>query len=134
MNEHEIGILDVLKRRGYEVLRTGWPDFLVSRTVKGHLLFAGIEVKSLRDFVSEEQIRMHRMLESFGLPVNVLKQESPQLGPPGINKRLRHAILTRIEGGNAIQLVEWRLGDRSPVAGSMEGMSRAENSKGPESL
>lgn len=109
MNDHEADVREVLTRRGYEVFSRGWPDFLISRRLNGHELFAGVEVKSERDFVSDEQLRMHALLESFGLPVNVMVGDD-------LYRRLRHARVARVAEGTSIQLCEWRLGDRTPRA------------------
>ncbi len=75
MNALETKISDSLRKQGWTVLKRGWPDFLIYREQAGRLLVAGVEVKSDRDTLSEQQEAMHRILRAVGLPVHTLRPE-----------------------------------------------------------
>lgn len=70
MNENERLVHDALTGSGYEVLRSGWPDFLVTHPT-GRVF--GLEWKELgtRDLVRPNQERMHDALARAGLPTLV---------------------------------------------------------------
>lgn len=61
-------VYDHYQKYGWQVLRNGWPDFLL---VKGQKV-VGIEAKSATDKLSTEQKRMHTVLARVGLPVHVV--------------------------------------------------------------
>jgi hypothetical protein len=66
MNENEQKIAKALQDRGFEVLRNGWPDFLVMSKEwdRGFCM----EYKHHGDKVRPEQKRMHLALARFGIP------------------------------------------------------------------
>src|SRR5438094_498260 len=81
MNALETKISDALAKRGWPVIRRGWPDFLIYREGQaGQYRVAAVEVKSDSDHLSEQQEEMHRVLRAVGLPVHVLR-------PDFVNKR-----------------------------------------------
>jgi hypothetical protein len=58
-----------LIREGWELHRRGWPDFLAVKDGKLRL----IEVKAGKDKLTEEQKRVHELLRSAGLDVEVVR-------------------------------------------------------------
>jgi hypothetical protein len=73
MNDGEHKIFDALTQRGFEVMRRGWPDFLVM-TKNWNSGFA-LEYKSATDSVRPEQERMHSALARFGLKTYIAGPE-----------------------------------------------------------
>jgi Holliday junction resolvase len=71
MTEEEEKLCRALTDKGFEVLRRGWPDFLVLNGTHG---FA-IELKIGNDKVSEDQTRMHEALARFGIRVFVARED-----------------------------------------------------------
>ena len=72
MNGSEKFVSEELAKKGFKVLRRGWPDFLViDKDGKVH----GVGVQSPPDGVSEDQIEMHYHLGKSGIPVSVVKLE-----------------------------------------------------------
>jgi len=73
MNDSEQRLFDALSKKGFEVLRRGWPDFLVmdKNWSRGYAL----ELKMGKDRVSPEQARMHAALARFGLPTYVARED-----------------------------------------------------------
>ena len=66
MNSYEQAVFDNLtKRRGFRVLRNGWPDFLVLN--KDETRGFALELKKGTDKLSSEQIEMHKALARFGI-------------------------------------------------------------------
>lgn len=69
MNLRESKIYEsLLSYRGTTVYRRGWPDFLVVRNG----VVSCVEVKSKIDSPSEEQLQIHKALESCGISVNLV--------------------------------------------------------------
>jgi hypothetical protein len=58
----------LLSYHGTTVYRRGWPDFLVVRNGT----VSCVEVKSKSDSPSEEQLQIHKALESCGINVNLV--------------------------------------------------------------
>lgn len=67
--EKEIGGL--IKDRGYGILHSGWPDFLVFNSREAFM----VEVKDIGDRLRENQSVMHKTLKRFGVPVRVIKRK-----------------------------------------------------------
>jgi VRR-NUC domain len=98
MNDLELRIKAMLEKRGYEVLRNGWPDFLcVGTSPYGNRpTLMGVEVKSPNDDLSPDQIRMHQVLGAARIPIFVVKGGAG-VGPAEL-PALRHTyLLTRTE-------------------------------------
>ena len=57
--------------RGYTVLKDGWPDFLVYKTVNGQKDIRAVEVKLNVDAVRPNQQENHRILNMLGVPVDI---------------------------------------------------------------
>jgi hypothetical protein len=69
MNLRESKIYEsLLSYHGTTVYRRGWPDFLVVRNGT----VSCVEVKSKSDSPSEEQLQIHKALESCGINVNLV--------------------------------------------------------------
>jgi hypothetical protein len=64
MNPSERSVRDELHRRGFVVLRAGWPDLLVLRPDGSGF---GLELKGPGQAPTPEQLRMHAALARFGL-------------------------------------------------------------------
>ena len=100
MNKHEQVAYDAMVKKGWTVLRNGWPDFLVlnQKTVTvpkiveeyGNTRYqydvekvviegCGIEfkAKATGDKLRPEQIAMHEGMKALGIPVHVLTNGSP---------------------------------------------------------
>ncbi|HEV2521971.1 MAG TPA: VRR-NUC domain-containing protein [Candidatus Acidoferrales bacterium] len=60
-----------LKKEGWNITRTGWPDFLCWRDMNGEKQVMCIEVKGPGDKLSAAQVVNHAILISAGLPVHV---------------------------------------------------------------
>ena len=94
MNSNEQKVAEYLqKKRGFRVIRRGWPDFLCVRQEYNKITksytgrFSGIvavEVKAGKDRLSEDQAIVHAVLKLAGIPTYVLKPEQipdrPKLG------------------------------------------------------
>lgn len=81
MNDSEAAIAEACEKRGYTVLRNGWPDLLVLDEQR-HRVFA-IEVKVGKDRVSPAQSAMHAALARAGVPVHVASEPDLAAGLPG---------------------------------------------------
>jgi len=72
MIDSEKAIKKLLERRGYKVLKDGYPDFLTI-TPNGTLEF--VEVKSGMDRLSRKQKDVFRLLEKFGMTVYIYNEK-----------------------------------------------------------
>jgi hypothetical protein len=90
-NQLEDSVRTALERRGFTVLRNGWPDFMAiaKHSDPNRATGFALEVKSNGDDLSEEQVKMHEALRKFGVPVLVARQNFEAV----IRKRGR-ALLT----------------------------------------
>lgn len=71
LNITETSVMLELQEKGFEVYRTGWPDFLAHRNGK----IIAVEVKSKTDKLRKEQAAVHRLLASAGVKVYVVYPE-----------------------------------------------------------
>jgi hypothetical protein len=69
MNANETIVYDQLHRRGFTVLRGGWPDFLALKDGSG----LGVEVKIQHATLTRSQQAMKSALAGLGLPVLVVR-------------------------------------------------------------
>ena len=67
-------VYDHLKRDGFDVLKSGYPDFMVQRNGRYSGVCA-IEVKQGTDKVRPNQKMMHDMFKDAGIPVYVIRPE-----------------------------------------------------------
>ena len=74
-NHAEEKFLRVALSKGDELLRSGWPDFMLLRDGK----FMGVEVKRGSDRVSPSQAKMFAALERIGLAVFVWNPAMPDM-------------------------------------------------------
>jgi hypothetical protein len=65
---NEVPVIGALENAGYEVLKGGWPDLLAAKD--GGLRF--IEIKGPGDKLSAKQARLHKLLLSIGIKVEVV--------------------------------------------------------------
>ena len=82
MIKNEIQAIQEYEKRGYRVLKNGWPDFLAYREIDGKLEVVAVEVKAGTDTVKPEQRENHKILHQLGIPVDVYWVESPASGTP----------------------------------------------------
>lgn len=97
MNQNERIILDALQKRGFSVLRNGWPDFLCIKNAYDPRTrqYIGlpnsamcVEVKAGKDKLSAEQKAVHATLIKCGLPVYTVRAEDGDAGIPfGRNRK-----------------------------------------------
>jgi hypothetical protein len=74
MTEHEAKIDGELRKRGYGVLVSGWPDRLCFRKrPDGSIEAFCIEIKANGDHVKPNQILAHSILIAAGLPTHVVR-------------------------------------------------------------
>ncbi len=66
----EVFVAEALNH-GYEIYRSGWPDFLIKNKHTGEYRF--IEVKSPSDRLSDNQLVMFAALENLGIVVEVFR-------------------------------------------------------------
>ena len=74
VNNFEQRVYDHLKSEGFDVLRSGYPDFMVQRNGRYSGVCA-IEVKQGTDKVRPNQEIMHDMFKDAGIPVYVIRPE-----------------------------------------------------------
>ena len=74
VNNFEQKVYDHLKREGFDVLRSGYPDFMVQRNGRYSGICA-VEVKQGADKVRLNQEIMHNMFKDAGIPVYVIRPE-----------------------------------------------------------
>jgi hypothetical protein len=98
MNMREKYFYNLLLESGYEVQRNGWPDFLCRRIHRDREYICAVEVKHRLDRLSPSQVAMHRLLESVGIPVNVLCASAAPVALKTVNS------LGRNDVGNEILL------------------------------
>jgi VRR-NUC domain len=63
---------NALEKRGWTVLKGGWPDFICTRVVNGKIEMCMVEVKAEDSELSDRQVQMHRILRDLGIPVHIL--------------------------------------------------------------
>jgi VRR-NUC domain len=79
MNATERMVKEMLEKRGFRVLRNGWPDFFALRKdVVGWDIMA-VEVKNGKDTASDAQEKMHRALDAAHIPVFIARLNSDQV-------------------------------------------------------
>jgi hypothetical protein len=77
MTEHEAKIDGELRKRGYGVLVSGWPDRLCFRKrPDGSIEAFCVEIKANGDQVKPNQILAHSILIAAGLPTHVVRTEA----------------------------------------------------------
>jgi hypothetical protein len=80
VNASEQVVREELEQRGFTVYRNGWPDFLAVRKTqlqgKECLGVMGIEVKSGKDKLSEQQAIIHRILRQARFPIHVVSTQT----------------------------------------------------------
>jgi hypothetical protein len=74
VKDFEQKVYEHLKREGFDVLRSGYPDFMVKRNGRYSGVCA-IEVKQGSDKVRPNQTEMHDMFKDAGIPVYVVRPE-----------------------------------------------------------
>ena len=83
MNSFEKKVKLYLEGLGFEVLRNGYPDFMIRRLgqYKGqHKGLACVEVKNRNDKLRPEQVRMIDAFKELGLPTYILRPQDFEKG------------------------------------------------------
>ena len=83
MNSFERKVKVYLEGLGFEVLRNGYPDFMVRKKGpkwKGHTGLACVEVKSRSDKLRTEQAKMIDAFKELGLPTYILRPQDFERG------------------------------------------------------
>jgi len=100
MNKTEAKIKKELEKRGFVVLRNGWPDFFVLnenyKKSKGETYAFCCEVKKPGTYLSSEQIIIHSALKSAGLPCYVAYQPEDVIEKRGrqcINRPIKNLLI-----------------------------------------
>jgi len=75
VKDFENKVYKALEREGFDVLRSGYPDFLVRRNGK-YGGVAAVEVKQGSDKVRDNQKEMHKLFNEAGIPVYVIRPEN----------------------------------------------------------
>ncbi|HLZ49239.1 MAG TPA: hypothetical protein VKP61_00675 [Candidatus Acidoferrum sp.] len=92
LTPHEREIVEALAGRGFEILRNGWPDFLVrAMSASGYAVTFGVEVKRKGEVARREQKLMHFALEQVGIPVILVRDR----------RNLRRRVTAILENGSA---------------------------------
>jgi len=110
MRASERAVSEGLKRKGFTVLRGGWPDFLAFvRREDGSLVITAVEVKEETGRLSQKQREMRRILGEYGIPVSVVRMINvgdevicQVEGPvhPRIGQRWKHRVADFLGGGD----------------------------------
>ena len=102
MSQYEENVARALKAAGWDLLRTGWPDFLCFRKspVDGNLELAAVEVKKGDELPRPSQIKMHSMLSLIGIHTYICRTDASQaismvVGQPGFTCDRCHQRATR---------------------------------------
>lgn len=109
MTEFERKIKWHLERRGFTVLKRGWPDFLCfdDGWRDGRLMC--VEVKSKGDKLTPEQVLMHKMLKNAGIPVYVANEKTYEKLKMGAKAIFSQSSLENIK--NSLQEIKTRAFD-----------------------
>jgi len=122
MNDQEEAVYKALTRRGFEVLRNGWPDFLVLD--KDWKRGFALEMKRGGDRVSPAQARMHKALARFGISVQVAREDFTRAVRRNGRKLLLPEDLSKLEWDLAsMKRSQWELNSR--VEGLEKSLSEA---------
>ena len=79
MNSFEKKVKLYLEGLGYEVLRNGYPDFMIRRLGRYEGL-ACVEVKNVNDKLRPEQVKMIDALKKAGLPTYIIRPQDFEKG------------------------------------------------------
>lgn len=117
MNDFEKRCHDTLRRQGFEVLRNGWPDFLVL-TPDWKRGFA-LELKRRHDSLRPEQERMHSALARFGVLTHVVRDDFQKvLGAAG------HKLLFPTDVGKLSDSLRKQLNEVARMREQVEQMTQ----------
>ncbi len=70
-NKREQTVKEEALKLGWDVLRSGWPDFLLYNKYTNEAIF--LEVKSFGDCLSKDQKKMHKVLRQLGFDVRMIR-------------------------------------------------------------
>ena len=75
VKDFENKVYKALEKEGFDVLRSGYPDFFVRRNGR-YGGVAAVEVKQGSDKVRDNQKEMHKLFNEAGIPVYVIRPEN----------------------------------------------------------
>jgi len=76
MTPFEAVVASKLIEQGYEVLTSGWPDFCAVKTTEDSVEVRFIEVKGRGDVLRSSQQKLHKILRTLGLEVEVIQEDA----------------------------------------------------------
>ena len=97
VKDFENKVYKALEKEGFDVLRSGYPDFLVRRNGR-YGGVAAVEVKQGSDKVRDNQKEMHKLFNEAGIPVYVIRPENVygkdnmNIRNPMLKKRFKKVI------------------------------------------
>ena len=97
VKDFENKVYQALEREGFDVLRSGYPDFFVRRNGR-YGGVAAVEVKQGSDKVRDNQKEMHKLFNEAGIPVYVIRPENVygkdnmNIRNPMLKKRFKKVI------------------------------------------
>ena len=97
VKDFENKVYKALEREGFDVLRSGYPDFFVRRNGR-YGGVAAVEVKQGSDKVRDNQKEMHKLFNEAGIPVYVIRPENVygkdnmNIRNPMLKKRFKKVI------------------------------------------
>ena len=100
MSKFEDKVVDVHRELGWNVLRNGWPDFLMYREVDGKLEVRAAEVKSENDALRPNQIKMLDLLSR--LVPTFLIEEGTGYGDYLKRNDMRVLVYRSVHGGGTV--------------------------------
>ena len=97
VKDFENKVYKALEKEGFDVLRSGYPDFFVRRNGR-YGGVAAVEVKQGSDKVRDNQKEMHKLFNEAGIPVYVIRPENVygkdnmNIRNPMLKKRFKKVI------------------------------------------
>ena len=97
VKDFENKVYKALEKEGFDVLRSGYPDFFVRRNGR-YGGVAAVEVKQGSDNVRDNQKEMHKLFNEAGIPVYVIRPENVygkdnmNIRNPMLKKRFKKVI------------------------------------------
>lgn len=74
---YEKRLINYMKKKGFEIIRNGWPDLLAIKNKNNPSLrnAFGLEIKLPKSKLSKDQQRMHYWLKKMNFPIYVTTNE-----------------------------------------------------------
>lgn len=89
-NKRENTVKEEALKLSWEVLRSGWPDFLLYNKHTNEAIFLEVKSHNKSGSLSKEQKKIHKVLKKLGLNVQIIKVgANTEKHRESIRKRLR---------------------------------------------